>query len=158
MNIGQSIRKIRKDKKLTLKQVGNKLGMSEQAIGQYERGERQVAAGMLNKIADALDVPVSKLLEDDTINLTNSENANTYIDLVIGMPELIPLVNIFKNNGYELNQEIKGGDIFLIKGGKAIAQIPEKDFIEDGKKMLDFINEFTDFEFSKLLDTFTFLY
>ncbi len=63
MTLGQNIKKYRKQKGLTLKQVGNKLGMSEQAIGQYERGERQVAAGMLNKIADALGVTIGKLVE-----------------------------------------------------------------------------------------------
>jgi transcriptional regulator with XRE-family HTH domain len=63
LTLGQNIKKYRKQKGLTLKQVGNKLGMSEQAIGQYERGERQVAAGMLNKIADALGVTIGKLVE-----------------------------------------------------------------------------------------------
>ena len=74
------------------------------------------------------------------------------------MPELKPLIPIFRNKGYELRQDIKGYDIYLIKEEKPVAKIPEKDFIELGKQMLHVINEFTDFEFSKLLDTFTFLY
>lgn len=158
--IGDSIKKYRLNKNWTQKELALNSGITRESIGNYERGDRIPPSDILNKIAVALGVPVSKLLEDDTFNLTDSdtEKVEFYIDIIMGMPELKPLVPIFRNKGYELRQDMKGADIYLIKDGKPIAKIPEKNFAEYGKKMLDFINEFTDFEFSKLLDTFTFLY
>lgn len=160
MKIGQNIKKYRKKKGLTQKELALNSGITRESIGNYERGDRIPPSDILNKIAVALGVPVSKLLEDDTFNLTDSdtEKVDSCIDLIMAMPELKPLVPIFRNKGYELRQDMKGADIYLIKDENPIAKIPEKDFAEYGKKMLDFINEFTDFEFSKLLDIFTFLY
>lgn len=160
MKIGNNIKLYRKQKGLTQKQLAEKIGSTDSAITRYESNSREPSIETITKIADALGVPVSKLLEDDTFNLTDSdtEKVDSYIDLIMGMPELKPLVPIFRNKGYELRQDMKGADIYLIKDENPIAKIPEKDFAEYGKKMLDFINEFTDFEFSKLLDIFTFLY
>ena len=62
MNIGENIRYIRKKKKLTLKALGIKVGLSEQAIGQYERGDRKASIEVLDKIAAALDVSINDLL------------------------------------------------------------------------------------------------
>lgn len=62
MNIGENIRSIRKRKKLTLKALGIKVGLSEQAIGQYERGDRNPSIEILNKIAVALGVPINDIL------------------------------------------------------------------------------------------------
>ncbi|WP_308779555.1 helix-turn-helix transcriptional regulator [uncultured Clostridium sp.] len=159
MSIGDNIKKYRNLKNITQSQLAELSFCSESSIRKYEKGIRIPGSEIITKIAAALDVPVSKLLEDDTINLTDSniDTVDTYIDVIIGVPELKPLITIFKNKGYELRPNIKGYDIYLIKDEKIIAQIPEKDFIEYGKKMLDFINEFTDFEFSKLIDMFEFL-
>lgn len=55
MNIGENIRKLRKEKKLTLKSLGVKVGLSEQAIGQYERGDRTPNIEILTAISKALD-------------------------------------------------------------------------------------------------------
>ncbi|NSB13023.1 helix-turn-helix domain-containing protein [Clostridium beijerinckii] len=159
MNIGNNIKRIRTNKKISQKDFAIAIDMPISTLANYENNHREPNIETLTKIADALGIPVSKLLEDDTFNLTdtNTERAESYIDLIIGKPELKPLINIFRSKGYELRQEIKGFDIYLIKNEKAIAKIPEKDFADFGAKMLYVINEFTDFEFSKLIDTFTFL-
>lgn len=160
MKIGQNIKKYRKQKGLTQLELAEMIDLKSITIRKYESDDREPSIETLTKLADALEVPVSKLLEDDTFNLTDSdtEKVDSCIDLIMAMPELKPLVPIFRNKGYELRQDMKGADIYLIKDENPIAKIPEKDFAEYGKKMLDFINEFTDFEFSKLLDIFTFLY
>ena len=64
MSIGENIKKYRKNNKLTLKQLGELVGLSEQAIGQYERGDRNPSLEILIKIAVALDVSVNELMED----------------------------------------------------------------------------------------------
>lgn len=159
MKIGNNIKLYRKQKGLTQKQLAEKIGTTDSAITRYESNSREPSIETITKIAAALGIPVSKLIEEDTFNLTDSdtEKVDTYIDLIIGVPELKPLIPIFRNKGYELRQDMKGSDVYLIKDEKPIAKIPEKDFAEFGKQMLYVINEFTDFEFSKLIDIFTFL-
>ena len=52
--IGQRIKKERKEKGLTLKDLGQAVGLSEQAISQYERGVRLVSNETLKRIYDVL--------------------------------------------------------------------------------------------------------
>lgn len=64
--IGINIRKFRKEKKMTLKELGLKVNLSEQAIGQYERGERQPSLNTLYHICSALEINLNDLLETNT--------------------------------------------------------------------------------------------
>lgn len=160
MTLGQNIKKYRKQKGLTQSELAEMIDLKNITIRKYESDDREPSIETITKIAAALEVPAGKLIEDNTFNLTDSdaEKVDTYIDLIMGIPELKPLIPIFKNKGYELKQDMNGADIYLIKDKEPIAKIPEKDFAKFSKQMLYVINEFTDFEFSKLLDTFTFLY
>lgn len=73
MSIGGNIRQIRKDKKLTQKELGEKLeGISQQQIGQWENGNKIPKLETIRKIADALDVHLSDLI-DDWNNLSKDE-------------------------------------------------------------------------------------
>ena len=56
--ICEAIRRERKCKELTLKQLADLVHCSEQAISQYERGVRPLSTKMLCKIAEALDASV----------------------------------------------------------------------------------------------------
>lgn len=62
--IGKIIRDFRKDRKLSMKQLGAMIGVSEQAISQYELGKRDISAEQLKLIAAALNIPKSILLTD----------------------------------------------------------------------------------------------
>lgn len=158
MNIGIKLRTIRKNNKLTLKQLGELVGLSEQAIGQYERGDRNPSIDILNKIAAALGITVNDLIKDDTIDITNmNDDTEFYIDCIIERPELKPIIDIFKKYNYTLRQDIKGSDIHLIKNGIEEAYISEDDFIDFGLSMANAINEFTEFQLNKLIDMFTML-
>ena len=64
-SVSEAIKKARKSKGLTQKELGNLLGVSEVMIGQYERGVRNPKIEMLSKISAALDIPLSSLLPDD---------------------------------------------------------------------------------------------
>ena len=64
MDVGENIRRIRKSKRITMKELGKKVGISEQGIGNYERGDRRPNLNMLNKIADALCTSLEELLTD----------------------------------------------------------------------------------------------
>lgn len=60
--LGEHIRKLRKEKKLTLAQLGAVTELSSGYISQIERGLTEPSLYSLHKIADALDVPAMLLI------------------------------------------------------------------------------------------------
>lgn len=60
------IREIRKKCGLTMKELGERVGVSESAISQYETGKRQPDYETLLKIADYFNVSVDYLLGQET--------------------------------------------------------------------------------------------
>lgn len=98
MSVGEKIRTLRKSKKLTLKALGSKVGLSEQAIGQYERGDRKPSIETLTNIATALEVDLSDILEIKMINSNSekySELANDIMDLFSYKDYQEQIFNIF---------------------------------------------------------------
>lgn len=63
LTIGDKIRAERRRAKLTQVQLAERMGVTQSLIGQYERGEINPKLDTLERIADALGVHVSKLLE-----------------------------------------------------------------------------------------------
>lgn len=61
MTPGERIKKLRKEKGMTQKELAKKLGFSPSYLGQYENGYRNPKPSTVKKIADALEVPVSKI-------------------------------------------------------------------------------------------------
>lgn len=61
MKIGDQIRKLRKEKRLTMEQLAKKINSSQSAISMYENGHREPDYDTLQNLAEALDVPVSSL-------------------------------------------------------------------------------------------------
>ena len=65
MNIGENIRRIRMEKHMTQKELGEKLGgISQQQIGQWETGKANPKIDTIQKIADALNVSVIDFIEN----------------------------------------------------------------------------------------------
>lgn len=62
MKIGEFIRSKRKEQKLTLKQLAEKIGLSHTYLSQIELGDRNVSPDMLEKVSIALDVPYIDLM------------------------------------------------------------------------------------------------
>lgn len=65
------LRTIRKQRKLTQRELASKLNMSQSTIALYETGDRKPDPDTINKIADFFDVSTDYLLgrSDDTINI-----------------------------------------------------------------------------------------
>ena len=57
--VGQSIRHHRKNAKLTLQSLADRLGIAYQQVQKYETGVNRVVAGRLMEIAEILNVPVA---------------------------------------------------------------------------------------------------
>ena len=65
MTVGENIRRIRKQRGLTLAQLGKEIGVSEEYIRAYESGRRNPKQKNLEAIADALHVNVETLTGAD---------------------------------------------------------------------------------------------
>lgn len=76
MTLGERIQKYRKESGLTQRQLSELIGKTFSSVQKYELGLAEPPLNVLQKIADALGVPVSSLLYDGTIhlNLDNVKN------------------------------------------------------------------------------------
>lgn len=63
VTVGDNIRKFRKQKKMTQKELGNKLRISQSAINQFENNKTAPKLTTIIKIADALDVLPRDLID-----------------------------------------------------------------------------------------------
>lgn len=61
----KEMRKIRKAKGLTMKELGSIVGVTESAISQYETGKRQADYEMLLKLSEALGCSVDDLFNEE---------------------------------------------------------------------------------------------
>ena len=62
--IGETIRSLRKERGLTLKQMARRTGLSVSLLSQIERAESSASIGSLYKIASSLEVPIRELFGD----------------------------------------------------------------------------------------------
>ena len=58
---GKFIQKLRKEKNMTQKQLGEKLNITDKAISKWERGLSFPDISMLNSIAETFDITVTKI-------------------------------------------------------------------------------------------------
>ena len=65
-DVGQRIRYIRKEKKLTQEELGNLCGLSYKFISDVERGKQNPSLGSIDSISKALKVDIASLLMRDT--------------------------------------------------------------------------------------------
>ncbi|TDQ42734.1 helix-turn-helix transcriptional regulator [Aureibacillus halotolerans] len=61
--LANQLKKLRKARAFTQKQLALQLGISESAIGMYERDEREPSLPLLLKLADLYDVSLDELFE-----------------------------------------------------------------------------------------------
>ena len=61
--IGRVIRRERQDRQLTIKELGDKAGLSEIYVGEIERGQKYPSSKVLESLAGALDLDIADLLE-----------------------------------------------------------------------------------------------
>lgn len=64
MNIGEKIKKYRKEAGLTQKQLAERIGRKEITIRKYESGEREPRISIINDICEALNLPIDEFGEE----------------------------------------------------------------------------------------------
>ena len=83
---GDMIRKYRTEKGLTQKKLGELCGIADSNIRKYESGNQNPKIETLQKIADALDIPVNRLLAGKIISRDElKEKLSEY-----GLTHLVP--------------------------------------------------------------------
>lgn len=76
MLIGEKIKKYRKEKGLTQKELADKIGKGFSTVQKYELNISQPPIDVLNRIADTLDIDVSKLFYiENTLNQSAEDEA-----------------------------------------------------------------------------------
>ena len=69
MSIGENIKRIRAQKKMTQKELGKKLGgITQQQIGQWENGNKNPKLETIQKLATALEVSLSDIMGIEEFN------------------------------------------------------------------------------------------
>ncbi len=155
MNIGENIKRFRKEKGLTQRELGERLNMSQSAIGQFENNTTSPKLETVEKIASALETTPFKLMGSEYFDLKYPEieqqaNEETkfidylqslgYIVKDIVTPSQIPVEEFEKASRMDLLTEEE------IKVGYVPAESHSYELIKDGKGII-----LEDDEFSELL-------
>jgi repressor LexA len=136
----ERLRMVREQRNLSQKQVADYLGITSQAYGYYERGERNPGSDNLRKLANYFDVSVDYLLGRDHGNQTSNrvvpllgsvpagvpieaiEDVEEYIDIY---PRFVKHGELFalRVQGDSMEPDLRSGDIVIIE---------KQEFIENG--------------------------
>lgn len=72
--VGEKIKYYRQKRKLSQKDLGEKVGVGDKAISKYELGNSSITSSMIFKIAKVLEVNVNDLFPDIDVQGTDSNS------------------------------------------------------------------------------------
>lgn len=75
MSIGENIKKYRKEKGLTQRELADKLNIATNSLSRYEIGERRPPIDMIEKIAEILNVTPIQLMYDEEVENALNQSA-----------------------------------------------------------------------------------
>ena len=128
-DIGKKVRVIRTGKKLTLKDMSEKTGMSTGYLSQFENGQTAIALDTLAKIASVLETDISEFVakpklksgvvvrsyQRDLLTIENEHIITHNISNITGISDLVPkVVNILPSEEAEIV------DVYAHKGEEFI--------------------------------------
>lgn len=70
--IGQRIRSVRRAKRMSMRELAERIGVRQQQIQRYELGLNRISAACIVEIARELEVPVTHILVDEEQTATAS--------------------------------------------------------------------------------------
>jgi len=79
MSLNSNLKKFRKNKGLTQKELAEKSGITRESIGNYERGDRIPPANILSKIAIALGVSINDLIDYESYIDKSDKQINSQV-------------------------------------------------------------------------------
>lgn len=136
----KNLRTVREQRNLSQKDVAKYLGISPQAYGYYERGERSPGAGNLRKLANFFDVPVDFLLDRELIKnepnrlipLLGTVPAGTPAEAIEDVEEYIDIYPRFVKHGELFALRVQGDSMEPDIRHGDIAIIEKQEFIDNG--------------------------
>lgn len=167
MNIGKRIRTYRKNIPLTMKELASSIGVSEQAVSQYELGKRIPSMEILLKIAKVFNLTYTELIkgtdiefDDILVNLDITREAieakqkkskSEYKKLYNSIEKLL------KNYDYifESDEQCNAIDEELItisKDDEEILSIRKSTLLSSGEEILNLIEQFKKFAVLGLIE------
>ena len=84
--MGRVIRRERQERQLTIKELGEKAGLSEIYVGEIERGQKYPSSKVLESIGDALDLDIADLLELMAEEIRNERQPQTVNTIGFTLP------------------------------------------------------------------------
>lgn len=111
MTVAENLKKIRKEKGFSQKEIAVKLGVSQPSYAQYENGKRVPKFETLQRIANALDCPVYDL----TVDYETRKELETRITALEG---IIAILKEIYGDIKEKNVQGKYGESFYYLAGK----------------------------------------
>lgn len=101
MTIGENIRRIRKEKGITQKELGERLNMTQSAIGQFENNKTSPKKDTIEKIASALSVKPSELMKGvwETLDKKHSDEIENTV-------KHLEFIDFLKSSGYSYDYQV----------------------------------------------------
>lgn len=112
INIGENIRKLRKEACMTQKELADTLQISVSNVTKYEKGQLEPNLAILKKICEIFNISADELLNSDTKTTTLSDD---FINFVIRKYKLDINVKDISNKDKELllNIAVATSKVFL---------------------------------------------
>lgn len=118
--IAKRIQKARKNAGFTQNYVAKSLGLTYQAISNYERGINRIEVSTLSSLCDLYKVPMSSILQDDadipcSSGLLHSYKPTHRIPILGRVPAGSPLYADENIEGYTYTELNSGGEYFALR-------------------------------------------
>ena len=84
------LKELRKENNLTLKELGQKVGMATNTISRYETGKREPKLETWNKLAEYFNVPTSYLMGTDDLKFSTKKEAIDFIHKIMKAQNIKP--------------------------------------------------------------------
>lgn len=107
MNIGENIKRFRKEHGLTQKELGERLNMTQSAIGQFENNTTSPKLETIEKIAAALEITAFDLMGYEYWDMK-------YPDLAKDSAEFETFIDYLKTIGFSLDFSMMPDDYTVI--------------------------------------------
>lgn len=108
--IAENLKRLRKEKGLSQKEVSKKIGMTPQGYQQYERGVRNPKPATIKRIADALGVTASEIFGETLYGLV----LPVWIPCSERLPEIKQFENYSPETDLDPEMEYYVSDWFLV--------------------------------------------
>ena len=127
MTVGENIKKYRIQRRMTQKELGEKLDISQQMIGQYELGARNPKLATIRKIADALGVTMNVFLDGHWLEYQDEmkHDFDTKSDIINDLINKIDKLGYIFKSDNEGNSWIEYQDGDLAVSQEQLLQISE---------------------------------